>query len=365
LDYLRTRRETLFSPEAKERLYQGVAITRLPRFLNRTVFRKAHTVITYHGVRDRPLPIDDECFIARDRFISQLLYVKRHFRVVPLSEAVELSATSARHGPPLLSITFDDGFQNVHDIAFPILKRLGLPATVFLVTGLIDTDRTIWYCALNHALERTRMQSFTWMGHRYDLSGPGSRSLACRKLQARLKKMPQKALVGDVRTIASILGFGERVKVPEDSPFRILSSRAIRAMQASGLVEFGAHTHSHSILSLLPEADQDREIRTSLKMVSQCTGRPCTLFSYPNGEEGDFAPVTRMLLARHHVRCSVTMMRGPNYPGSDPYCYRRYGIENGMSMQRFMMNVHHMVWVKRSISRARRSVAGQMGFDAC
>ncbi|MFY9399715.1 MAG: polysaccharide deacetylase family protein [Desulfomonilia bacterium] len=363
---MRTKRETLLTTEAKERIYQGVAITRLPWLLNRTVFRKAHTVITYHGVRDRPLPIDDECFISRDRFISQLLYAKRHFNVVPLSEAVERTQARADSGGrPLLSITFDDGFQNVHDITFPILKRLGLPATVFLVTGLIDTDRTIWYCALNHALERTRMQSFTWRGHRYDLAGPGSRSLASRGLQERLKKLPQKDLVRETRAILSALGFEEHVKVPEDSPFRILSSKAIRDMHSSGLIEFGAHTHTHSILSLLPEAEQEREILSSINRVSECTGRPCTLFSYPNGEEGDFSPVTRMLLARHRVRCSVTMMRGPNYPGSDPYSYRRYGIENGMGMHRFVMNVHHMVWVKRSLARAGRSMAGKVGLDAC
>jgi peptidoglycan/xylan/chitin deacetylase (PgdA/CDA1 family) len=354
-----TRRKKLLSHEAQERIYQGLAITRLPRFLNRTIFRKAHTIITYHGVREKNLSIDDECFIARDRFVRQMLYVKRHFTVVPLSQALEQAASPETRKLPLLSITFDDGFQNVHDIAFPILLDLGLPATVFLVTGLTDTDETIWYCALNQAFSETGKKSIVWRDRRYDLTNLNDRAHACLALQGMLKKMPHDILVQEVESILSSLGYRFPLKISSDSPFRILNSSDIQKMHKSGLVEFGAHTHTHSILSLLPDRMQEFEIRSSIDCVKGIVGRECTLFSYPNGEEGDFEEKTRELLIRNNILCSVTMMRGPNYPDTDPLCYRRYGIENAMSDYRFMMNVHHMVWVKRSISRMHRRGSDQ------
>ena len=347
------------SRETKERIYQGLAITRLPRFLNRTLFRKAHTVITYHGVRNADLPIPDECFIARDRFISQMLYVKRHFTVVPLSQALDLAVSRKKPVLPLLSITFDDGFQNVYDNAFPVLKELGLPATVFLVTSLTDTDNTIWYCTLNHAFSETNMRSMVWRDRRFDLTNPGNRVHACLTLQGILKEMPHDVLVREVDGIISSLGFDPGRGLPKNSPFRILSSRDIQQMHKSGFIEFGAHTHTHSILSLLTEEAQEREIRSSIDRVCAITGKQCTLFSYPNGEAGDFGENTRDLLIRNNIYCSVTMMRGPNYPDTDRFCYRRYGIESAMSDHRFVMNVHHMVWVKRSISRANRSCPRQ------
>jgi len=359
------RKRKLLPHEARESIYRGLAGTRLPWFLNRTIFRKAHTVITYHGVRDRDLPIDDECFIARDRFIRQMLYVKRHFTVVPLSQALEMSASRNIHRPPLLSITFDDGFQNVRDIAFPILRELSLPATVFLVTGLTDTDETLWYCMLNQAFSETRRTGIVWRGRRYDLTNPNDRAFACTTLQGMLKKMPHDRLVQEVESIVGSLGYHSRPKVPLGSPFRILDSHSIQEMHKSGLIEFGAHTHTHTILSLLPRDRQEFEITSSIEHVKGITGGECTLFSYPNGEEGDFEDTTRELLAGHNIRCSVTMMRGPNYPGTDPMCYRRYGIENAMSDSRFMMNVHHMVWVKRSISRVHRSISGQEVRHSC
>jgi len=353
------KRIKLLSREAKERLYQGIAITRLPRFLNRTLFQKAHTVITYHGVRNTDLAIPDECFIARDRFISQMLYIKQHFTVVPLSQALAMGVSQRRAGPPILSITFDDGFQNVYDNAFPVLKDLGLPATVFLVTSLTDTDGTIWYCALNHAFAETKQRSIAWRDRRFDLTNPENRVRACRTLQVMLKEMPHDALVLEAEGTIASLGFDPGGGLPENSPFRILNSRDIQEMRKSGLIDFGAHTHTHSILSLLTEEAQEREIRSSIDRVCEVTGRPCTLFSYPNGEAGDFGENTRDLLIRNNIECSVTMMRGPNYPDTDRFCYRRYGIESAMSDHRFMMNVHHMVWVKRSISRTNRQCLRQ------
>ena len=353
------KRIKLLSREAKERLYQGIAITRLPRFLNRTLFQKAHTVITYHGVRNTDLAIPDECFIARDRFISQMLYIKQHFTVVPLSQALAMGVSQRRAGPPILSITFDDGFQNVYDNAFPVLKDLGLPATVFLVTGLTDTAGTIWYCALNHAFTETKQRSIVWRDRRFDLTNPRNRVHACLTIQGILKEMPHDALVREVEDIISSLGFDPGGGLPENSPFRILDSRDIQEMHKSGLIEFGAHTHTHSILSLLSEEAQEQEIKSSIDRVREVTGGPCILFSYPNGEAGDFGENTRNLLIRNNIQCSVTMMRGPNYPDTDRFCYRRYGIESAMSDYKFMMNVHHIVWVKRSISRMNKQCPGQ------
>ena len=294
-----------------------------------------------------------------------MLYVKKHFTVVRLSDALDLHASGERPALPMLSITFDDGFQAVRDIAFPVLQELELPATVFLVTGLTDTDETVWYCALNQAFSEAKTQSLVWKDRRYDLRSRAGRAHACRTLQAALKKMPQPALAREVRDVIASLGHGSGVRVSKMSPFRILDSRSIREMQKSGLIEFGAHTHTHSILGLLPEDVQEREIRWSIDRVAALTGKACTLFSYPNGEQRDFGESTRSLLVKYHIRCSVTMMRGPNYPGTDPFSYHRYGIENNMSFQRFIMNVHHMVWVKRSISGARRPVPGREILHGC
>src|SRR5512134_2690195 len=102
----------------------------------------------YHAVLTSPLAVPDWCFLDAGVFREQLEYLARRFEVVSLHEAVR-RLKNRMVTRPTAAITFDDGFQSVHDVAFPILKRMGLPATVFVATGLVGTDDTTWYCRLN------------------------------------------------------------------------------------------------------------------------------------------------------------------------------------------------------------------------
>src|SRR5262249_12579235 len=80
------------------------------------------------------------------------------------------------------------------------------------------------------------------------------------------------------------LGVDTDRPIEPDSPYRILSSDSIKTMASTRLIEFGAHTHHHAILSLLPRKQQIEEISQSIEAVQEITGRPCEYFAYPNGE---------------------------------------------------------------------------------
>ena len=67
-------------------------------------------------------------------------WVQRHFNVIPLDEAID--ALQSRTLPARsLAITFDDGYADNQQIAAPILRKLGLPATFFIATGYLDGGR--------------------------------------------------------------------------------------------------------------------------------------------------------------------------------------------------------------------------------
>ena len=85
----------------------------------------------YHGVVRKPLAVPDWCFISEQNFSRQMEYLHRNFKVVSLTQAAE-DLRENRINEPTAVITFDDGYQNVCDVAYPLLSRLGLPATVFL-----------------------------------------------------------------------------------------------------------------------------------------------------------------------------------------------------------------------------------------
>ena len=102
-------------------------------------FRSKMTVVTFHRVNDW-MP-EDGITCSSVRFEHFCRFFQRHFRVVPLSEQVA-GCRAARDMGGSLSITFDDGYRDNFEVAAPILRRLGLPATFFVATGFIGTDVT-------------------------------------------------------------------------------------------------------------------------------------------------------------------------------------------------------------------------------
>ncbi|HLN48783.1 MAG TPA: polysaccharide deacetylase family protein, partial [Steroidobacteraceae bacterium] len=144
------------------------------RFVHRRLMPDNISILMYHGLTDGPLPVADACFVRVERFAAQMEYLCAHFEVVHLEEAlVRRRAQGAR---PIACVTFDDGFASVHDLGLPILRRLRIPATVYLVTDLIDTDQTVWFARLHQAICETTVPE-VWLGEqRFPLRGPAERA---------------------------------------------------------------------------------------------------------------------------------------------------------------------------------------------
>lgn len=100
-------------------------------------FANVMTIIAFHRVNDE-LP-NDGLTCSSAEFESFCRFFKDHFRPVSLSQQVA-EARAGRSMAGTLSITFDDGYLDNHDIAAPILRRLGLPATFFVVTGFVGSS---------------------------------------------------------------------------------------------------------------------------------------------------------------------------------------------------------------------------------
>ena len=315
---------------------------RLPRILHKISPRDRLTIVMYHSVIRSPLPANDWCFLPESSFQEQMSYLRKHFDVIPLREAAKkLREGSLRR--PTAAITFDDGFQNNYDVAFPILKKEGLPAAIFLVTGLVDTNETVWFCRLHEAVIKTRKTKVEWRGTSFDVSTSGAKSFVSAVFQERLKAFASPEFFKELARLFRILDYDPSRSVEAGSPFRMLSRAAIREMVASGLIEFGAHACSHMILNQLSEAESAREIRESVSAVSEMTERPCRLFSYPNGRACDYSRRAVETLEQSGVGVAVTTTAGPNDCRTPSLELKRYGIGNDTTRAQFQIRAHHFL----------------------
>ena len=324
----------------KQILFRCAAAVGAPRALHRFALPRSLTILMYHGVLRQPLDVPDWCFIAEADFRSQMRYLKRHFEVLPLAEAARrLHANSLTR--PAAVITFDDGYQNNHDVAFPILRELNLPATIFLATGFVDSDSLLWFCRLNRALAHTERTTLAWNGLNYDISTPEDRAAACAALQSELKQLDHESLLHESETIVAQLGSSAAWPAEPDSPFRMLDSASIRAMAASGLVEFGAHTVQHTILTRVPPARARAEIEQSIQTTAALSGRPCRLFAYPNGRASDYDAASLAVLQAAGIEAAVATTEGPNHSPIRPLELLRTGIGPELKDAAFQTLVHH------------------------
>ena len=242
--------------------------------------------------------------------------------MLPLDDALR-ALGEGRLDRPTAALSFDDGFQGLHDLVLPMLRERGLPASCFLATAAVGSDALLWFCRLHRAVSETRHASLAWQGRRYELSGPSQRAAASAGLQAALKKLPAPQLETEVDVIARALGEDPAAPVAADSPFRTLDAASIAALEQSGLVRFGAHTHRHAILSLLSAEAQREEIETSLRRVRELAKEPLPIFAYPNGGASDFGPVAMEILRDEGIPLALSAIHGRAGRSSPPLALPR------------------------------------------
>lgn len=251
-------------------------------------------------------------FPARDQenFDAQCSFLASRYTVVSLTEAVH-RLSQGRSLANLAVITIDDGYADMHEVAFPILRRHNLPATLFVTTGFLN--RTCWMPGdrVRHHFAHTTGEAITVTDHqgathRFRTGDPAA-SEALREL---LKRVPNHTRS---RILASL-------EAPDDvpDPYRPCTWDQLREMAGAG-ISIGAHTVTHPILSRLetPEA-VDAEILDSRACIEQQLGRPVDSFAYPNGMPQDIHPAS-VRCARSHFTCAVTAIHGLNAPGADPH----------------------------------------------
>ncbi|HYM70627.1 MAG TPA: polysaccharide deacetylase family protein [bacterium] len=245
-------------------------------------------ILCYHRVVEQP-PADPFGLLTRyglcvevERFRGQMELLARHYRVVPLDELVA-SFEHHRRGPSLVAVTFDDGYADNYLHAFPVLQRVGIPATVFLATGTVGTGAAFWWDRLawhlsRHAGDRLSLPP-SLDGPDTVLESPEQLPRVFDALHTRLRTLhgPTRnalldAIVGDAAPGSS----------------RPLTWDEVRRMSAAGMT-FGAHSVSHPSLVAISDAELRSEIERSRDEVLARVGVVATSFSYPFGYVDDRA----------------------------------------------------------------------------
>jgi peptidoglycan/xylan/chitin deacetylase (PgdA/CDA1 family) len=117
------------------------------------------------------------------------------------------------------------------------------------------------------------------------------------------------------------------------------------------LMDVGAHTVHHHILSQLAPEDCRAEIARSRHTIEEKIGSEVKFFAYPNGRKTDFTEVTKEIVKQEGFQSAVTSISGVNYPGDDLWELKRIGIGSDMDMLTFKLAVTGTLDLLRSVKR--------------
>ncbi len=310
------------------------------------------TILMYHGVEGEPLSPPCDYVIDAGTMRRQFEYLRRHFNVLPLPEALDRlrDGTLPRRAATL---TFDDGTRNLAIHAAPVLRDLNLPAAVFVSTGPMGTAEALWPDRLWIAFAGTQASEIdltaVGLGVR-SLREPAERDEVRNLVVQHFKGLPDEERLARVQWLVGELGTDPGAA---GGPFEMLSWDEARELAGDGRVSIYPHTVTHPILSRCSDEKVDYEISESCRVVAREMGSAPTVFAYPNGTLQDFDDRARDALRRNGIDWALSTTSGFADHTSDPLALPRIGIGPGSSLALFRLKVSgfNLRWVRTLASR--------------
>ncbi|PUA27561.1 MAG: hypothetical protein B0W54_13430 [Cellvibrio sp. 79] len=247
----------------------------------RYITRKKPRILMYHRViENTQLP-----GISPGLFEAQLRYIKKRFDIVSLNEL--LNNIDEKQKPYQLAITFDDGHRDFYTNAWPTLRKLDIPATIFVTTGFIDKKNWLWPDLLRSIVLAAKPDT-------YSHDGIGSFEITQSNPLIIWNHVADHCLtLSHEKREQFIISLAKKLGVPISSepqdPYSPISWAELREMHAQGL-DIGSHSVTHPILSDLDNEELLYELSYSRQRIREEIGIDPRGICYPNGMAKDTSP---------------------------------------------------------------------------
>jgi len=252
----------------------------------------------------------------------QLRRIKRFANVVPLAAALE----SLAQGRPLprraVALTFDDGYLDNLRLAVPLLQRLDLPATFFLVPDLLSRRTSPWWETLAWAFTVSGKTTVTWGGQPLGTRGGGGHQSFLWAAE-RLKTLDHAGLE---QAMAELLELLEPKGRPPDLHELFLDWDGAGQLVRHGF-PIGSHTMRHAVLSREPPEAQTRDLTMSRARLQDELGTPVELVAYPSGTRADYDADTMRAAHAAGYRYGLAAHAGICAAPALPYAVPRFVMQ--------------------------------------
>ena len=256
-------------------------------------FRNNLRVLAYHTVT------------SPERFEKQLEYLKSSFSIIDINQLRDSISSGKKLPKKPLLITFDDGDISVLEKGLPLLQKYDFPSVLFVITDLIDTQKSFWWRRVEKSFEKE-----------------GKTYAEARAKVKYLKEIPNEQREHYLQPL-------------KEFETKQLSQEQLRLLQKKGMY-IGNHTNTHPMLNKCTGSEIAKEFQTSKKkfLEWQLPGYP--VFAYPNG---NWDKRTEKLLKKHDIEMAFLFDHNVNKEEIHPLRISRIAVDSDLELPEFKTKV--------------------------
>ncbi len=286
-------------------------------------------ILMYHRVLPteiaKELNEEPGMYVTPETFSNHLTWLKEIMEPIKLSDWVDHKNDNTLSPGNYFAITFDDGWQDNYQYAFPILKQHQLSATIFLVSSMMGTNKIFWpnrLASISTQLDDHNLKSEHLENLRKKLDiNKNSDISEISDVIAKAKHYLDSELNDWLDNVETELNLDSRNR-------QLLNWQEIQDMLDSSLIDFGGHTKHHIRLqdNISKELIED-EVLGCQKEINSKASHTASLFCYPNGDYSDYSAE----LVQNNYSAAVTTQSGINDTNQVLHKLKRVGVHEDVS----------------------------------
>ncbi len=266
---------------------------------------------------------------TREMFEKHLIFYKSNFEVITIDQLIKLTSTGKALSKCYLLITFDDGYIDNYEEAFPLLKKHHLPATFFVSTNYIENSIIPWWDEVAYMIKQCDMESIILPCSKNEIMiDKKNIDLCLRNILFEIKSnrhIPIESVLNTLR---------EQTKVNvHELNYRLFMNWSMLLEMVNAGMNIGSHSQSHKVLSSLSLVKQMEEVKNSKKIIEQKLDIEVKSFAYPEGGVSSYNQNSVDLIKKSGYKLGFNFIAGIN---SDI-------VNSGYTLNRFSVSYNSRV----------------------
>jgi peptidoglycan/xylan/chitin deacetylase (PgdA/CDA1 family) len=292
--------------------------------LSRLITRRVPKIIMYHRFSEE----SKTGYMHRSFFEAQIKYLQKNYNVIRLDGLISKLKNGQQVPPNTIVLTVDDGYRDFYDIAYPILKKYSVPATLFVTTKFVDGRFWLWPDKVKYILQHSNklheLDKALFIEGMKSVDLPNERDRLWGVIISHLLSISENSK----NEYLQLLEKTQEVNVP-DCPveqYQAIDWAQAKEMSADN-IEIAAHTRSHPSLSKLTSSQLVSEVTGSVNDIGKELGAKPTSFCFPNGQPADYTAEVKEAVKQSGCHGAVTAFFDQHLI-DDKFELRRFSASN-------------------------------------